>query len=298
MENIPHHHDLGSPHAAWAWAFHRGALGDGVLLWPMLRRLAAAGPVALVSARGAAVLAAREVPGVVAVDAEAAEFVSLWREGATPRPRAGVRRVVAWAGGSPTERTWVENARRMFKGARFTIMKRRADSRLARRFSVAGLGPTPRTNPAGPIVMHVGAGGEAKRWPMVRWLALAESAGGLGAVELLAGEVEADRLAAADRRAFERAGGRFVGVGGDTATGLLALADILRTARAFVGADSGPAHLAAQLGVTTLALFGPTDPTRWAPVGPRVRVLAPPAPAAMPWLSVALAAESLRALLG
>ena len=38
-------------------------------------------------------------------------------------------------------------------------------------------------------------------------------------------------------------------------------------------ATTGLAHLAGLLGVPTLALFGPSDPTLWAPLGPRVRVL-------------------------
>lgn len=37
----------------------------------------------------------------------------------------------------------------------------------------------------------------------------------------------------------------------------------------FVGVDSGPTHLAAAAGAPTLALFGPTDPARFGPVGPR-----------------------------
>jgi ADP-heptose:LPS heptosyltransferase len=41
----------------------------------------------------------------------------------------------------------------------------------------------------------------------------------------------------------------------------------------FVGADTGPTHLAAAAGVPTLALFGPTPPERYGPVGPRAAVL-------------------------
>jgi len=41
----------------------------------------------------------------------------------------------------------------------------------------------------------------------------------------------------------------------------------------FVGADTGPTHLAAAAGTPTLALFGPTDPARFGPVGPRAGVL-------------------------
>jgi lipopolysaccharide heptosyltransferase I len=45
----------------------------------------------------------------------------------------------------------------------------------------------------------------------------------------------------------------------------------------FVGADTGPTHLAAAAGTPTLALFGPTDPARFGPVGPRAGILlAPP----------------------
>jgi ADP-heptose:LPS heptosyltransferase len=54
---------------------------------------------------------------------------------------------------------------------------------------------------------------------------------------------------------------------------LVVVAAILRRARAFLGNDSGISHLAGMLGLPTLALFGPTDPALWAPLGPRVRVL-------------------------
>jgi ADP-heptose:LPS heptosyltransferase len=52
------------------------------------------------------------------------------------------------------------------------------------------------------------------------------------------------------------------------------LAALIARAGAFVGNDSGPTHLAAALGRPTVALFGPTDPAVWAPLGPGVRVLA------------------------
>jgi ADP-heptose:LPS heptosyltransferase len=51
------------------------------------------------------------------------------------------------------------------------------------------------------------------------------------------------------------------------------LAGVLTLAGLFVGHDSGVTHLAALLGVPTVALFGPTDPARWAPRGPAVTVL-------------------------
>ncbi|HEX7529336.1 MAG TPA: glycosyltransferase family 9 protein, partial [Thermoanaerobaculia bacterium] len=41
----------------------------------------------------------------------------------------------------------------------------------------------------------------------------------------------------------------------------------------FVGADTGPTHLAAAAGVPTIALFGPTPVQRFSPVGPRAAVV-------------------------
>ena len=41
----------------------------------------------------------------------------------------------------------------------------------------------------------------------------------------------------------------------------------------FVGNDSGPGHLAGILGLPTVSLFGPTAPSRWKPLGPRVTVI-------------------------
>ena len=41
----------------------------------------------------------------------------------------------------------------------------------------------------------------------------------------------------------------------------------------FIGNDSGITHLAAFIGCPTIALFGPTDPRTWGPVGRRARVI-------------------------
>jgi ADP-heptose:LPS heptosyltransferase len=47
----------------------------------------------------------------------------------------------------------------------------------------------------------------------------------------------------------------------------------LRFSRAYIGNDSGITHLAAYLGVPTIALFGPTNPRVWGPIGRRTRIL-------------------------
>ena len=48
------------------------------------------------------------------------------------------------------------------------------------------------------------------------------------------------------------------------------LAAFLPCCALYVGNDSGVTHLAGLLGVPTLALFGPTEPALWAPLGQRV----------------------------
>jgi ADP-heptose:LPS heptosyltransferase len=54
---------------------------------------------------------------------------------------------------------------------------------------------------------------------------------------------------------------------------ILTVAGVLALARLFVGQDSGVTHLAGLIGASTVALFGPTDPNRWAPRGAHVTVV-------------------------
>jgi ADP-heptose:LPS heptosyltransferase len=54
---------------------------------------------------------------------------------------------------------------------------------------------------------------------------------------------------------------------------LTLLAGMLVRSQLYLGHDSGITHLSSLLGVRTIALFGPTDPGRWAPRGCHVTVL-------------------------
>lgn len=54
---------------------------------------------------------------------------------------------------------------------------------------------------------------------------------------------------------------------------LLTVAGVLTQARLFVGQDSGVTHMAGLMGMRTVALFGPTDPARWAPRGAHITVV-------------------------
>ena len=54
---------------------------------------------------------------------------------------------------------------------------------------------------------------------------------------------------------------------------LAGLASVLARLDVLITNDSGPMHLAAAVGTPCVAIFGPTDPKRTSPIGPRHRVL-------------------------
>jgi ADP-heptose:LPS heptosyltransferase len=56
-------------------------------------------------------------------------------------------------------------------------------------------------------------------------------------------------------------------------TDLVALAAILERLSLFITGDTGPMHLAAAVGTPILAVFGPSLPSRYAPLSPRARIV-------------------------
>ncbi len=125
---------------------------------------------------------------------------------------------------------------------------------------------------AGRLVwIHPGSGGLRKCWPWERFEeAVHTLADARGAhVALSAGPAD-ERLLPALTRA---ASGRVHRVAG---LPLIELSAMLAHARCYIGNDSGITHLAAALGVPTVAIFGPTDPAVWAPRGEHVHVVHAP----------------------
>ncbi len=112
------------------------------------------------------------------------------------------------------------------------------------------------------LAVHPGSGGSAKNWPSEGFASLIER---LDGHPWLLVEGPAD-VAAAEGLAGQ---GRCVPA---RRLPLRMLGAVLRQAGLFVGNDSGITHLAAAWGAPTLALFGPTDPATWSPVGRRVAV--------------------------
>jgi hypothetical protein len=138
--------------------------------------------------------------------------------------------------------------------------KHAVDFYLEQALSIGGsaVDPVPRIEAPGSAegfaVIHPFSGGASKNWPIesyrelarriekrlpVRWCA--------GPEEPLQGAVRIDDL--------------------------YALATWLKSGTMYIGNDSGITHLAAAVGVPTVAVFGPTDPLVWGPRGAAVRVV-------------------------
>jgi len=118
------------------------------------------------------------------------------------------------------------------------------------------------------IILHPGSGGKAKCWPLERFEELMRTlcADGRQAAWMI-GPAETDLFGDEFARRLERTAHVVYEDDLTNAASVIACADV------FVGNDAGITHLAAALGAPTVALFGPTDPNVWRPLGPRVRTL-------------------------
>jgi len=118
------------------------------------------------------------------------------------------------------------------------------------------------------VVIHPGAGSQKKRWPLKNFIQVAAAIRGmnLGEVVFIIGPAESDLAPFIKARTKE-------GFRVDEVYDLSYVTALLRQARCFIGHDSGVTHLAAFMGTPTVAIFGPSSPKRWAPVGHAVKVL-------------------------
>jgi ADP-heptose:LPS heptosyltransferase len=273
-------------------ALRAGALGDLLLLRPALATLKRAGAVVeLVSPPAGALLGP---PGLGEVDGWTAwddpRLLPLHRGeddvGAVARTLGPAAAAVAWTA-SPE---LVRNLRRFVPEVR-TIDPRRLGAGLHVSVALAGPvlelvggplreAPRPRPHPEDePILrdilpqlpprflaLHPGSGSPRKNWPAERFRALAERLSPAARFLLVEGPADEEPVREIGRDRVVVARG----------LPLRALGALLGRAALFVGNDAGVSHLAATFGAPTLALFGPTDPTAWAPLGPNVGSLRAP----------------------
>jgi heptosyltransferase-3 len=120
------------------------------------------------------------------------------------------------------------------------------------------------------IVIHPGSGGRSKCWHLDNFIATANELKQDNSVIFLLGPAEIERFDAAALTRMQSAGKCLQDLTLPQVLAVLSCTDV------FIGNDSGITHLAAQLGINTVALFGPTDPGLYGPLGPEVTVLRGP----------------------
>ncbi len=116
------------------------------------------------------------------------------------------------------------------------------------------------------IIIHPGAGSIRKRWPLTNFLDLADRLEKRGLQpQFVCGPAEPDLIEEI------RSHGRQI----HTFRELTDLVDWLESAGGYIGNDSGVSQLSGFLGLPSVVIFGPADPVRWKPMGPRVRIVHP-----------------------
>ena len=124
-----------------------------------------------------------------------------------------------------------------------------------------------RRNPvydAAHILLHPGSGSPRKNWPLKNFFQLADMLYKKGQqTTFLCGPAEQKMIPDIERS------GHALYTGDD----LVDFAMLLEQSGGCIGNDSGIGHLSAYLGVPTVALFGPTDPDQWRPIGTAVSVV-------------------------
>ena len=124
------------------------------------------------------------------------------------------------------------------------------------------------------IAIHPGSGSERKNWPIASYAEIIKSLWQEHyEVLLLAGPAEEQKLAYLQRHLKPPAGLCRTLVSAP----LPEIAQQLQQCRGYLGNDSGVTHLAAMLGVPTVAIFGPGSRTsNWEPLGKHVTIIQQP----------------------
>lgn len=243
-----------------------GALGDTLLAVPALRALRARfAPLTLAAHAGAARLLATldEVDDGLAFDDPRLSWLFRAPALAVPEPVVG----------------WLDAARvpGLGDGVLLAPSRPAGDDRHCAQYLLDTLAPlgcpsemdlrplavTPVASEE--VLIAPGSGATAKNWPAERFAEVARVLGEQP-VRLIVGEADTAAVNAVQDR-LGRAVPRLEQPHLDD------LARRLAGCRAYLGNDSGVSHLAALCGARTVVLFGPTPPSVWRPLGPRVTVL-------------------------
>jgi len=123
------------------------------------------------------------------------------------------------------------------------------------------------------IVIHPGSGSKKKAWPLERVLELIHhlQRHSHSRILVVLGPAEGAEV----EKAFEGMKWEMGAAAPLLVKGLslLQLASVMEGCRLFIGNDSGITHMAAALGLPTVAIFGPSDHKIWSPKGEKVFVV-------------------------
>lgn len=252
---------------------HTGAIGDFLLACPAIQALAETEQITLAGNRSRLALAVTGKIAHAAHDLDKIDFHSLFSE-PSEKLRTFLRefdRVIVWMRDEDgairrgLEACGVAQVD-VFPGLPDAQWMRHASEYYAECLGFRDLPPLRfPILPSGPpldVVIHPGSGDPKKNWPIENFHKVAHTFSAEGRrVTWCLGPAEIER--------------GFRDLSGDMlqCESLVELAARLVTARFYAGNDSGITHLAAALGVPTVAIFGPTNPKVWAPRGALVRVM-------------------------
>ncbi len=122
---------------------------------------------------------------------------------------------------------------------------------------------------SGGITLHPGAGKTPNRWPVERFVQLGEILSREFGARLFVTSGPMDGAVLAEFRRHVKVEYQLI-----ENQPIRRVASYLRRMNLVISNDTGIMHVAAAAGAPVLALFGPTDPGQWAPIGNRNRYIA------------------------
>lgn len=261
-----------SPGPVRTLVVHTGGIGDLLLCAPSVQALQGEGPVELAGIPGRLALLVAGGAAEQAHHLDSTGFASAFTKpsGELRRFLARFGRTIVWMTGDDGSlqaalRSCGPGDVRVFPGLPPPDWRRHASLYYLEKLGFSAAPPF-LLGQAGPaiehdVVIHPGSGGRAKNWPFERFEALARRLESSGRrISWCMGPAEEERGLACEGEVLRR-------------ERLTELAADLRGARLYIGNDSGITHLAAACGCPALAVFGPTNPAVWVPLGPHVSVV-------------------------
>jgi ADP-heptose:LPS heptosyltransferase len=179
----------------------------------------------------------------------------------------------------PAERIHLtDHLTRQFKGYDFAVEDLYprlylTDADQNRSKNLLGRKSLPEEEKSKVIILHPGSGSKKKVWPVGRFVDIVRHLQNHcgSRILIVLGPAEKPEV----QKVFEGIERDEGPVGPTLLSGLslLDLASVMKGCSLFIGNDSGISHMAAALGLPTVAIFGPTDPCVWSPRGEKVAVV-------------------------